>query len=162
MVAANMKALVPTFALFGAICGGALALSCDPTPQSKEVVEVKQETSTMQDKKATAGIPILLPKKVRGSVSIKSPEEIENYWQAICTKSKTRGCSMDFSHCASMCREMILEPECRGEMGQVLECLAGLGDAYWQCGDEGFPEVLPGQCDAEQESVVLCLSVGLK
>jgi len=157
-----MTALVPSFALFGVICGGVLVLSCDPTPHSQEVGEVKQESSAAQDKEVAAGTPIVMPKKVQASVSIRSPEEIENYCQAICTKSKTRGCSTDFGHCASMCREMTLEPECRGEMGQVLECLAGLGDAHWQCGDEGFPEVLPGQCDAEQEAVLLCLSVGLK
>lgn len=137
-------------------------LCCDPTQHSQEVVEVKQEKSTAQDKKVAVVTPISLPKKVQGSVSTKSPEEIEKYCQAICTKAKTRGCSMDFSRCASMCREMTLEPECRGEMGQVLECLARLDDADWQCGDEGFPEVLPEHCDAEQRAVVLCLSAGLK
>lgn len=81
---------------------------------------------------------------------------------AICEKSKSKACAGELSVCMAKCRDMTLEPECRSELARALACLAGLSDADFECGDEGFPEVLPGRCDRQQEVVVQCLTATLK
>ncbi len=90
------------------------------------------------------------------------PVDTEPSCAAICDKSKSKGCAGDVSVCMAKCRDMTLEPECRSELAQALACLAGLSDADFECGDEGFPEVLPVRCDREQEVVVQCLTATLK
>lgn len=90
------------------------------------------------------------------------PVDTEPSCAAICDKSKSKGCAGELSVCMARCRDMTLEAECRSELARALACLAGLSDADFECGDEGFPEVLPGRCDREQEVVVRCLSATLR
>jgi|GEM_PF-4069556 len=90
------------------------------------------------------------------------PADTEPSCAAICEKSKSKGCAGEQSVCMARCRDMTLDPECRSELERALACFAGLLDTDFQCGDDGFPEVLQGRCDREQEAVVQCLAAVLK
>jgi hypothetical protein len=125
---------------------------CDATKQTKE--EKPREAPS-----ATLPAPKAIPPS---SQSSSKPIDTEPSCTAICEKAKAKACTSDLSICMAKCRDMTLEPECRNELAQALACLAGLADVDFQCGEEGFPEVLPGRCDREQQAVVQCLTAALK
>jgi hypothetical protein len=141
------------------IVGAILLGGCDPSKEAKEAKEETPRSRASVELPPTKGIP---PSPQATANAPSTRVDTEPSCAAICEKAKTRGCTSELSICMAKCRDMTLEPECRSELGQALNCLAGLSTADWQCGDEGFPEVLPGRCEREQQVVVQCLTAALK
>lgn len=140
------------------IAGATLMSGCDSSQEDgREAVASPAPTAQPHDTLASTTAP---PGPSSRSAPQGAPRiDTQKSCAAICEKSKSRGCTSDLSLCTAMCRDMTLEPECRVEIAKTLECMAALSEADWKCGDEGFPEVLSGRCEDEQQTVVQCLTI---